>query len=67
MMPGALDGYEVCERIKQDPSLAHIPVVLLTAHGQADDIDRGKAVGANGYLTKPFSPIKLVEIVRSML
>ncbi|MDB5818145.1 MAG: response regulator receiver protein [Rhizobacter sp.] len=67
MMPGLLDGFDVCERVRKDPELSGIPVVLLTAHGQASDIERGKLVGANGYLTKPFSPLKLIDMVSSML
>lgn len=67
MMPGLIDGFEVCERLKKDPEFASTPIVLLTAHGQASDIERGKLVGADGYLTKPFSPLKLVDIVASML
>ena len=67
MMPGTLDGFEVCQRLKADPELSATPIVLLTAHGQATDIERGKQVGANGYLTKPFSPLKLIDMVASML
>jgi len=47
MMPGLLDGYQVCQRIKQDPLLSHIKVILLTARGQATDIGIGEAAGAD--------------------
>jgi CheY-like chemotaxis protein len=67
MMPGTLDGYEVCARIKQDPVLARTRVVLLTARGQAGDIEAGRAVGADGYLIKPFSPLELIEQVEAFL
>jgi CheY-like chemotaxis protein len=67
MMPGRLDGFELCEQLKRDPEFSAMPIVLLTAHGQASDIERGKRVGASGYLTKPFSPLKLIDMVHSML
>ena len=67
MMPGAFDGYQVCARIKQDPALARTRVVLLTARGQAGDIEAGRAVGADGYLIKPFSPLELIEQVEAFL
>jgi len=63
MMPGLLDGYQVCQRIKQDPLLSHIKVILLTARGQATDIGIGEAAGADAYLIKPFSPLELIERV----
>lgn len=67
MMPGAFDGYQVCARVKQDPALARTRVVLLTARGQASDIEAGRAVGADGYLIKPFSPLELIEQVDAIL
>lgn len=66
MMPGLLDGYQVCQRIKQDPNLAHIKVIMLTARGQASDIAMGEAAGADAYLVKPFSPLELIERVEGM-
>ena len=50
MMPGLLDGYQVCSRIKQDPELKKIQVVMLTARGQATDLAAGEAAGADAYL-----------------
>ncbi|WP_058088063.1 MULTISPECIES: response regulator transcription factor [Aquabacterium] len=67
MMPGLLDGYQVCTRIKQDPSLQSIQVVMLTARGQASDIAAGEAAGADAYLVKPFSPLELIERVEAMV
>lgn len=67
MMPGLLDGYQVCQRIKQDPTLAHIKVILLTARGQATDIAMGEAAGADAYLIKPFSPLELIDRVEKMV
>jgi DNA-binding response OmpR family regulator len=66
MMPGLLDGYQVCARIKQDPDLRQIQVVMLTARGQATDLAAGEAAGADAYLVKPFSPLELIERVEAM-
>jgi two-component system cell cycle response regulator DivK len=51
-----LNGYEACRRLKADPATRAIPVVMLTAATQDDDRERGLAAGADGYVTKPFSP-----------
>jgi DNA-binding response OmpR family regulator len=66
MMPGLLDGYQVCSRIKQDADLRQIQVVMLTARGQATDLEAGAAAGADAYLVKPFSPLELIERVETM-
>jgi DNA-binding response OmpR family regulator len=66
MMPGLLDGYQVCSRIKQDPQLKQIQVVMLTARGQATDLDAGADAGADAYLVKPFSPLELIDRVEAM-
>ena len=62
-----LDGFEVCRRLREDPTLAGVRVVMLTAAGQEVDRARGLAAGANDYLTKPFSPLALFTLVRSLL
>ncbi|WP_374259120.1 response regulator transcription factor [Aquabacterium sp.] len=67
MMPGLLDGYQVCDRIKKDPVLQKIRVVMLTARGQATDLAAGEAVGADAYLVKPFSPLELIERVENLV
>jgi DNA-binding response OmpR family regulator len=66
MMPGLLDGYQVCTRIKQDADLKSIQVVMLTARGQATDLAAGESAGADAYLVKPFSPLELIERVETM-
>jgi DNA-binding response OmpR family regulator len=66
MMPG-LDGYEVCSRLRADPELQGVPVVLLTARAQEDDVARGYALGVVEYVTKPFDPEALVATVRRAL
>ncbi len=60
MMP-RLTGLEVCRRIKDDPSLARIPVILLTARDRSEDRAAGLAAGCDDYLTKPFSPLDLID------
>ncbi|HNJ82407.1 MAG TPA: response regulator [Piscinibacter sp.] len=67
MMPGELDGLQVCQRIKSDPRLAHIKVVLLTARGQARDREAGQQSGADDYLVKPFSPLQLIETIERLV
>lgn len=67
MMPGALDGYQVCTRVKAERSLGHTAVVLLTARGQEKDLEAGRVAGADRYLTKPFSPLELIETVDELL
>ena len=66
VMPG-LNGYEVCEAIKQDPALAGTPVLLLTGTFEAFDDARANAAGANGQITKPFEAQALVERVSEVI
>ena len=66
MMP-RLDGYETCRRLKSDPSTKDIPVLLLTARGREEDRRLGLESGANDYITKPFSPNKLIGRVSDLL
>jgi DNA-binding response OmpR family regulator len=66
MMPG-LSGYDVCQQLKQDPALAGIPVVILTAKGQERDREQGLNMGASDYITKPFSPNRLLDLVKNMI
>jgi two-component system alkaline phosphatase synthesis response regulator PhoP len=66
MMP-KLDGYEVCRAVKSDPNTRNIPVILLSAKGRNVDQKMGFDVGADDYITKPFSPRKLVERINSLL
>lgn len=67
MMPGALDGYQVCQRIKADPRLEGVKVVLLTARGQQTDLEHGRKVGCDAYLVKPFSPLELIDKVEELI
>jgi DNA-binding response OmpR family regulator len=65
MMP-QLDGYEVCQRIRSDPSLNDTYIVMLSAKGQQMDRERGLAEGANEYMTKPFSPREVVKRLKEI-
>ena len=66
MMP-KLDGYETCKILKRDDATRQIPVILLSAKGRNVDQKIGFEVGADDYITKPFSPRKLVERINSIL
>src|SRR5262249_40869953 len=60
-------GFETCQRLKADPSLAAVPVLMWTALDSADDIVRGLEAGAHDYVTKPFEPVVLHARIRSAL
>ena len=60
MMP-KMNGFEVCEAVKNDPELRKTFIIILTAKGQEFDIKKGKEVGADLYMTKPFDPDVIVQ------
>ena len=62
-----MTGYEACEKMKADPTIAHIPVVFLSAKGQDAEIRTGLSAGASEYLLKPFAPYELSEKVNELL
>ena len=66
MMPGK-SGYEVCQAVRADESLAGVKILMLTAKGRDTDVAQGQGVGADGYVTKPFSTRELAARVREML
>jgi DNA-binding response OmpR family regulator len=66
MMPG-ISGLEVLERLRSDQATAVIPVVMLTAKAQENDVERGFQLGADDYVVKPFSPRELVRRVTAVL
>jgi DNA-binding response OmpR family regulator len=66
MMPG-ISGLEVLERLRSDEATAVIPVVMLTAKAQENDVERGFQLGADDYVVKPFSPRELVRRVTAVL
>jgi DNA-binding response OmpR family regulator len=65
-MPG-MSGLEVCRELRRNPATASVPVIMLTARGQRDDIATGFTAGANEYIVKPFSPRELAVRVKAVL
>lgn len=66
MLPG-MDGVEVCRQVKADPVTKAIPIIMVTAKGEESDIVLGLGIGADDYITKPFSPRELVARVKVVL
>jgi DNA-binding response OmpR family regulator len=66
MMP-RMSGFDVLAELKSTAELAHCHVILLTAKGQDSDREQGFRLGCDDYLTKPFSPMRIVELARSVL
>jgi len=66
MLPD-VSGMDICRKIKDDPDLASTTVVMLTARAQTSDVGDAEEAGADGYFTKPFSPIALTRKVESIL
>lgn len=62
-----LDGFEVCQQLKGDPSTADIKVVMLTARSADTDRRRGRDAGADDYFVKPFSPVQLLNKIYALL
>ena len=67
MMPGEIDGLQVCARVRTNPELRATRVVLLTARGQTQDREAGQQAGADEYLIKPFSPLQLIETIERLM
>jgi two-component system phosphate regulon response regulator PhoB len=66
MLPG-IDGLEVMRKLRDDPKTRSVPIVMLTAKGEEPDIVTGLELGADDYITKPFSPRILIARVRAVL
>jgi two-component system, OmpR family, alkaline phosphatase synthesis response regulator PhoP len=66
MLPG-IDGLEICQRIKNNKKLSHIPVIMVTAKGEESDVVLGLGIGADDYIAKPFSPRELIARVKAVL
>ena len=66
MMPGKT-GFEVCQAVRADPALGGVRILMLTAKGRETDVSKGLALGANAYMTKPFSTRELVQKVAELL
>ena len=61
------DGFEVCRRMRGNPATAGVKILMLTAHGRPAQMERGLALGADAYITKPFSNKELVARVRGLV
>ena len=66
MLPG-IDGFEICHRLRAEPQTAQLPILMLSAKGQAADKAMGLQVGANEYLTKPVERLVLLDRVKALL
>jgi DNA-binding response OmpR family regulator len=66
MLP-EIDGFEVCRQIKEDPDTSHIPVLMLTAKKNSQDMERGRQVGCDVYMTKPFKSARVLDMVQELL
>jgi DNA-binding response OmpR family regulator len=66
MMP-KFNGFEVCEKVRANPEYAGMRIIMLTAKGREAEVSKGLSLGADGYITKPFSTRDLVEQVKNLL
>lgn len=66
MMPD-LDGFKVCQYLKDSDETKHIPVMFLTARGAEDDVETGRKAGADGFMTKPFQTTDVLNQITSIL
>ncbi|HEX5324822.1 MAG TPA: response regulator [Capsulimonadaceae bacterium] len=66
MMP-RIDGYDVARTIRADAEIKETPIIMLSAKAQDEDIEKGMEVGVNEYITKPFAPDHLVQVVNDYL
>ncbi|PWG63558.1 response regulator transcription factor [Sediminicurvatus halobius] len=65
MLPG-MDGYELCQALREQPGLESVPILMLTARGREVDREKGLSLGADDYIVKPFSTREVVERVRRL-
>jgi len=66
MMPD-IDGFKVCQYLKENPETKDIPVMFLTARGAEGDLETGRKVGADGFMTKPFQTIEVLKQIEKLL
>ena len=66
MMP-EMDGAEACARLRADPATADLPIIFMTAKSQGFEVERGLALGARGYIIKPFDALTLGDQLRQLL
>ncbi|WP_437726873.1 response regulator [Sorangium sp. So ce861] len=63
MLPGSMDGFEVCARLRADPATASLPIVVISALDDREARGRAEALGATAYYAKPFRPLELLELI----
>lgn len=61
MLPGTMDGFEVCERLRADAFTATLPIIVISALDDKESRQRAESLGANAYYAKPFRPLELLE------
>lgn len=66
MLP-LIDGFEVCRQMRADPALRNTRIIMVTARGREAEVERGLSLGADAYLTKPFSTRELMDKIRALL
>ena len=66
MMP-EMSGFQVCHKLKADPETSKIPVIIVSVRTSEDSVKKGKDLGADEYIPKPFDPYKLIEVVKKYL
>jgi DNA-binding response OmpR family regulator len=66
MLP-RVSGFDVCQTVRENPALAGMPIVMLTAKGREVEVSKGMALGANAYITKPFSTQELLAQIQALL
>lgn len=66
MMPGPIDGLELCRRLRAGNAFPDVRIIMLSARGQARDRDAGLQAGADTYLVKPFSPLQLIDCISEL-
>ena len=66
MLPG-ISGFDICQLVRQSPEWQHMKIIMLTAKGREVEVSKGLALGANAYITKPFSTRELLAEIRKQL
>lgn len=66
MLP-EMDGFQVCQQLRADPSIARLPIIMLSARAQTSDLETGQEAGADLYLTKPLDLTELIQAVTRLL
>ena len=67
VMPPGMSGFDICQTVRQTPDWQHIKIIMLTAKGRDVEVSKGLALGANAYITKPFSTKALMAEVQEQL